>query len=177
MFLTQVVSCFLLWTILNIKVPLLLRIDRKWIGRVGYNCKRTLNIEFEQDWSVGLGATLGDATDRKLKIIFLASRIFSGKADSVILLGFERTINPQVLMKIVWAIFEKMKIFNFFHMWTTLNFDGRSRTRKETGDILKGTLDIEFERDWSVNLGATLGGGQKIKNYFSSFRNFSGKSR
>ena len=26
----------------------------------GDNCKRTLNMEFEQDWSVGLGATLGD---------------------------------------------------------------------------------------------------------------------
>ena len=39
-------------------------------------------------------------------------------------------------------------------------------------DICKETLDIEFERDWSVGLGATLGEGQKIKNYFSSFRDF-----
>ena len=44
-------------------------------------------------------------------------------------------------------------------------------------DIYKGTLGIEFERDWSVGLGATLGDGQKIKNYFSSFRDFFGKSR
>ena len=29
-------------------------------------CKSALNIEFEQDWSVGLGATLGDGrTDRQ----------------------------------------------------------------------------------------------------------------
>ena len=27
----------------------------------------TPDIEFEQDWSVGLGAILADATDRKLK--------------------------------------------------------------------------------------------------------------
>ena len=26
----------------------------------GDNCKTTLNIEFEQDWSVGLGAKLRD---------------------------------------------------------------------------------------------------------------------
>ena len=42
-----------------------------------------------------LGATLGDATDRKLKTIFLVSGIFWGKADSVILLVFECTINPK----------------------------------------------------------------------------------
>ena len=44
-------------------------------------------------------------------------------------------------------------------------------------DICKVTLGIEFERDWPVDLGATLGDGQKIKNYFSTFRDFSGKSR
>ena len=46
-------------------------------------------------------------------------------------------------------------------MWTTLNFEGRSKTKQEAGDICKGTLDIEFERDWSVSLGATLDDGQK----------------
>ena len=48
-------------------------------------------------------------------------------------------------------------------------FEGRS---KKTRDICKGTLDTECERDWSVSLGATFGDGQKIKNYFSSFREF-----
>ena len=47
-------------TTLNIKVPLILRVDQKWKGLAGDNCKTTLNIEFEQDCSVGLGATLGD---------------------------------------------------------------------------------------------------------------------
>ena len=74
----------------------------------------TLNIEFQQDWSVGLGATLG--ADRKLKNIFLVRKIFPGKTDSAILLGFECTINPQNLMKIVRAIFDKMKILNIFIM-------------------------------------------------------------
>ena len=44
-------------------------------------------------------------------------------------------------------------------------------------DICKGTLGIEFERDWPVGLGPTLGNGQKIKKYFFSFRDFFGKSR
>ena len=28
---------------------------------------------------------------------------------------------------------------------------------ERNGDICKGTLDIEFQRDWSFGLGATLG--------------------
>ena len=62
-------------------------------------------------------------------------------------------------------------------MWTTLNFEGRSKTKKQAGDISKGTLYIECERDWSVSSGAKLDDGQKIKNYISSFRDFSGESR
>ena len=52
-------------------------------------------------------------TDRKLKTVFLVSRIYQGKADSVILLGFECTLNTQILNKIVRAIFEKIEILNF----------------------------------------------------------------
>ena len=74
--------------------------------KAGDICKGILDIEFERDWSFGLGATL--------KTIFLVSGIFPGKADSVILLGFECTINLQNLIKIVLAIFQKIKIFNFF---------------------------------------------------------------
>ena len=111
------------------------------------------------------------------KTIFLVSGIFPRKADSVILLGFECTINPQYLMKIVRAIFEKMKILIFFLILTTLNFGGRSKTKKWAKDIFRGTLGIECEQDWSVGLGATLRDRQKIKNYFSSFKDFSGKSR
>ena len=129
MFLTQVVSWFLLWTTLNIKVPFILRVGRKWKGRVGHNCERTLNIEFEQDWSVGVSATLGDVTHRKLKI-FPGTRIFfPGKANSAILLGFECTINLQNLMKIVELFLRKWNFYVFL-MWTTLNFEGRLKTKK-----------------------------------------------
>ena len=61
-------------------------------------------------------------------------------------------------------------------MWTTLNFEGRSKTKWWPRDICKGTLDIECERDRPIGLGAMLGDGQKIKNYFSSLRDFSGKA-
>ena len=44
---------FLTWTPLNIK-------GRSKMKRTGWRYKSTLNIEFEQDWSVGLGAKLGD---------------------------------------------------------------------------------------------------------------------
>ena len=44
-------------------------------------------------------------------------------------------------------------------------------------DNYKSALNMKFEQDWSFTLGATLGDVQKIKNYFSSFRDFSGKSR
>ena len=50
------------------------------------------------------------------------------------------------------------------------------KREEQAGDICKMILDIECERDWSVNLGATLEDGQKIKNYFSSFMDFSGKA-
>ena len=57
--------------------------------------------------------------------------------------------------------------FKFILMWITLNFEGRSKTeKKEARDICKGTLDIDYERDWSVGWIATLGDGQKNKNYF-----------
>ena len=66
--------------------------------------------EFEQDWSLGLGATLGD---RKLKNIILVTGIFREKPIAM-LLRFECVINSQNLMKIVGAIFEKIKIKIYF---------------------------------------------------------------
>ena len=62
-------------------------------------------------------------------------------------------------------------------MWTTLNFRGKEKLKKKAENICRGTPYNEFEQDWSVGLGAILADGQKIKNYFSSFGDFSGKSR
>ena len=121
-------------------------------------CKGTLDIKFERDWSFSLRATLGDG--QRIQNYFSSFRDFSGKADSVILLGFECTINPQHLIKIVGAIFEKINFFYFILMSTTLNFRGRGKTKKTARDIYKRTLDIEFERDRSIGSGSTIGDGQ-----------------
>ena len=92
-----------------------------------------------------IGATLGDG--QKIKNYFSSFRDFFGKADSVILLGFECSINPQNLNKIVTAIFEKIEILIFFLCELPLIL-GVTRKRKLLAtDICKGTLDIECERN------------------------------
>ena len=79
------------------------------------------------------------------------------------MLGFECTINPQNLIKIVRAIFEKIEILNFFFLCELPLILGVPRKWKEQAeDIYKGTPDIEFEQDGSVGLGAILADGQKI---------------
>ena len=93
---------------------MILRVDRKRKTPARDICKGTLDIEFERNWSFGLGAMLGD--EQKIKNYFLVSGIFPGKAHSVIFLGFEYTINPRNLIKIVGAIFEKIKILFFSHV-------------------------------------------------------------
>ena len=82
-----------MWTILNFEV----RLRTKKGGRD--ICKGTIDIEFERNWSFSLD------DGQKIKNYLLVSGIFPGKADSVILLGFECTINPQNLFQIVRAIF------------------------------------------------------------------------
>ena len=52
----------------------------------------------------------------------------------------------------------------------------RGQIEKKSMKYLQGDSSIEFEQDWLVVLGATLHDRQKIKNYFSSFKDFSGKS-
>ena len=140
----KILNFFLMWTTLNFRG----RGKTKRTARDIY--MRTLGIECERDRSIGLGATLGDG--QKIKNNFSSFRDFSVEADSVTLLGFECTIKAQTLIKIVGAIFEKIKILNFFLMWTTLNFRGR-RKLKTARDIYTMTLDIKFERDRSIGLG------------------------
>ena len=63
-------------------------------------------------------------------------------------------------MKIVGAIFEKMKILNFVlcELPLILRVDRKPKSRAR--DICKRTLDITFERDRSIGLGSTFGEGQ-----------------
>ena len=65
---------------------------------------------------------------------------------------------------------------SFLLMWITLNFNGESKIeKKRSEDTFKGTLDIEFERDWSVGLGATLGDAH-TEFYFPVSGIFPGKA-
>ena len=68
-------------------------------------------------------------------------------------------------MKTVGAIFEKMKIFNFFLCELPLIWVDR-KWKEQAEDNYKRTPDIEFERDWAVGLGAILADGQKIITIF-----------
>ena len=159
------------------KLPLILRVHRKRKNKLEIFAmgSQISNVnEIRQ-----LVQALRQTTDRKSKTIFQVSGIFPRKVDSLILLGFEFTINTQNLNKIVRAIFEKIEILIFFFLCELPLILGVARKRKKkTGRrYLQGNPDIEFEQDWSVGLGATLRDRQKIKNYFSSFKNFSGKSR
>ena len=59
-------------------------------------------------------------------------------------------------MKIVEAMFEKMKILNFLcELPLILRVDRKQKKRAR--DNCKGALDIECQRDWPVGLGTTLG--------------------
>ena len=99
------------------ELPLILRVDRKKRKKerkkerkreTGNICKGTPDIEFEQDWPVGLDATLHDR--QKIKNYFSSFKDFLGKADSVMLLDFEPAINLENLIKIVRFVIEKIQI-------------------------------------------------------------------
>ena len=79
------------------------------------------------------------------------------------MLGFECSINPQNLNKIVGAIFEKIEILNFFSCELPLIlWVGEKLKKKKRLEILtRGPYSyIEFERDRSNGLGSTIGDGR-----------------
>ena len=55
-------------------------------------------------------------------------------------------MNPQNLIKIVRAIFEKIEIFNFSLCDLPLILGLGGKLKKTAWDIYKRTLDIKFER-------------------------------
>ena len=84
----KILNFFLMLTTLNFE-------DRSKTKKTRWRYLREISrYHIERDESVGLCALLGEVT-QKIKINFLASEIFPGKADSVILLGFECTINTK----------------------------------------------------------------------------------
>ena len=96
-----------------------------------------LDIECERDWPVGFVATLGGREKIK-KTLFTVSGVFPGKAESVILFGFESSINPQNLIKIAGAIFEKIKIIIFFSCELPLIFRVDRKRKNELEIFARG---------------------------------------
>ena len=156
------------------ELPLILRVDRKRKGELDIFARgpQISNVnEFGQ-----LVQALRYATENK-KYIILVIRIFQGTADSAILLRFKCTINSQNLMKIVGAIFGKMKILNFFlcELPLILRVD-----RKRKGELKM------FARGPQISNVSEIGQlvqvlhqvtDIKLKTIFSSFRDISRKSR
>ena len=63
------------------ELPFILRVDRKNKRKkkeTGNICNGTPDIEFEHDWSVGLGATLRDR--HKINNYFYSFKDFSGES-------------------------------------------------------------------------------------------------
>ena len=84
---------------------------------------------------------------------------------------------PTKFDKIIVAIFEEMKILNFFlrELPLILRVDRKKKKRRQ--EILARGLQISnLNNIGHLVLGATLRDRQKIENYFSSFKYFSGKS-
>ena len=71
---------------------------------------------------------------------FSSLRILPGKADSVVLLGLECTINSQHLIKIVRAILGKIEFLIFFLMRTTFTLRGRGKTNKNCSRYIQQDL-------------------------------------
>ena len=66
-------------------------------------------------------------------------------------------------MKIVGAIFEKMKIFFLCELPLILRVD--RKREKRARDICKRTIDIEFERDRSIGLDSMIGDGRQTHTH------------
>ena len=66
---------------------------------------------------------------------------------------------------------------NFFlcelSLTLTVSLKLKKKKKKAEGRYLQGTLDIEFERNWSFGLGSTL--GDIHTDFFFQFQGFFGK--
>ena len=83
---------------------------------------------------------------RKKLNIFPVPRILPGKANSIILLGFKYTINPQNLIKFLGAIFEQIEIQNFLcELPLILRLGQTQNYRLEI--FARGPIYVEFECD------------------------------
>ena len=104
-----------MFNFLLFELPLILNVSLKGKQTEWRYLQGDLDIEFERHWSVGLCAPLGDGQTEKLNF-FLVSGIFPGKIDSVMLLGFECTINRKNVLKSFYPFLRKSKCLIFSYV-------------------------------------------------------------
>ena len=107
---------------------------------------------------------------KKIFKIFFKFEVFPGKSDSIILLTFECTINPQNLIEVVRAFLRKSKFLIFLLCELPLIL-GLGEKIKTGRDICERTLDMDFQQDRSIGLGSTFGDGKTyIHTYIQTDR-------
>ena len=118
-----------------------------------------------------VGTMLGDGHTENLKKKFSSFRDFSGKKLIVLCCELRTYYKATIFFLNRWIHFVRNLNVYFFLMWISLNFNSKSKMKKEREwRYLQGALDIEIGRDWSVGLGALLGDGHAEKFFFFSFR-------
>ena len=131
----------------------------------GLNYDNPVNSTFETQQHDTIGFSWKNPWNSELPLILTIGWMFGQSVYALCWATVTQRIKKSIMLKTkmqVGAIFEKIEISNFF-MWTTLNINVMSKMEKRTGDIFNGTLDIEFERDWSIGLGAALINGHTEK--------------
>ena len=118
-----------------------MKVDRKKRKEKGNICKGTSDIEFEQDWSLGLGATLRD----RQKINYFSGFKYFFREKPIVsycwvsYVGYYKTTKVHENRRV---ILEKIKIFKFFLRELPLILRVGRKREKRARDIFKGTPDI-----------------------------------
>ena len=94
------------------ELPLTLRVGRKLKGWARDYCKSALNIEFEQDWSVSLGATLRDRL--KTKKYYSSYMDFFWEKPIVHFVEVRKYNKPKTFYENRWSHFCENENFKFF---------------------------------------------------------------
>ena len=66
----------------------------------------------------------------------------------------------------------KSKYLIYFSCELSLILGVGGKLKKTARDIYKRALDIEFERDWSIGLGSTIGDGQQTHTHTHTYTHF-----
>ena len=131
-----------------IRPTLNLTISLKWKKRNGDICRGALDTEIGWDWSVGLGAPLGDGHTEKL--IFFQFQGFFREKLIVLILGVQMYNKPTKFDENRWSHFWENEILNFFlcELPLILRVNRKRKRKKEK----KNKLEIFARGSWISNV-------------------------